>query len=61
MMMKHNEVLPTLNLETPGEGCEGLDYVMGSRPRSVPVSIVLKNSFAFGGINAALLCKKMDR
>ena len=60
MMMKHNEVLPTLNLETPGEGCEGLDYVMGSRPRSVPVSIVLKNSFAFGGINAALLCKKMD-
>ena len=57
LMMENSEIIPTLNLESPGEGCEDLDFVMKS-PRTAPVSTVLKNSFAFGGINAALLCKK---
>ena len=58
-MMKHSEVIPNLNLETPGEGCEGVDLVMGA-PRPASISVILKNSFAFGGINAALLCRKMQ-
>ncbi|HEV2148697.1 MAG TPA: beta-ketoacyl-ACP synthase II [Longimicrobiaceae bacterium] len=43
---------PTLNLETPGEGCD-LSYAVGEGA-CVPVRRVLSNSFGFGGINAAL-------
>ena len=56
-MMEHSEIIPTLNLESVGEECQGMDFVMGS-PRSAELSLILKNSFAFGGINASLLCKK---
>ncbi|HEU0079829.1 MAG TPA: beta-ketoacyl-ACP synthase II [Longimicrobiaceae bacterium] len=43
---------PTLNLESPGEGCD-LSYVTGEGA-CVPVRRALSNSFGFGGINAAL-------
>jgi 3-oxoacyl-[acyl-carrier-protein] synthase II len=43
---------PTLNLESPGEGCD-LSYVTG-QGSCVPVRRALSNSFGFGGINAAL-------
>ena len=56
-MMQESEIIPTLNLESPGEGCEGIDHVM-AEPRKKQLDLILKNSFAFGGINAALLCKK---
>ncbi len=46
-------VPPTLNLDTPGEGCD-LDYVTGSG-RDQVVRTVLSNSFGFGGINACLV------
>ena len=49
-------VPPTINLETPGEGCD-LDYVPGSA-REVPVRNALSNSFGFGGTNAALIFGK---
>ena len=54
-----NEWLPpTLNLEHPAEGCD-LDYIpcVGRRAR---VDVVLSNSFGFGGINAALVFKRVD-
>src|ERR1043165_4306661 len=49
---------PTLNLQTPAEGCD-LDYIpcVGRRER---VDAVLSNSFGFGGINAALVIKRVD-
>ena len=56
-MMKYSEIIPTLNLETVSEDCQGMDFVMGSQ-RPTELSVILKNSFAFGGINASLLCKK---
>ena len=56
-MMKHSEIIPTLNLEEVSEDCKGMDFVMGT-PRAAGISVILKNSFAFGGINASLLCKK---
>ena len=56
-MMEKSEIIPTLNLETAGEGCEGINFVTGS-PKKADISVILKNSFAFGGINASLLCKK---
>lgn len=45
-------VPPTLNLETPGEGCD-LDYNPGVG-KDVELKTVLTNSFGFGGINASL-------
>ncbi len=56
-MMNRSILLPTRNLETPGEGCKGLNYVMKS-PVKAETGLILKNSFAFGGINAALLCSR---
>jgi 3-oxoacyl-[acyl-carrier-protein] synthase II len=47
-------VPPTLNLVEPDDGC-GLDHVMGTARRGVDVRAVLKNSFGFGGHNAALV------
>ncbi|MGV3710783.1 MAG: beta-ketoacyl-ACP synthase II [Gemmatimonas sp.] len=46
---------PTLNLVTPGEGCD-LDYVPG-HGRELSPRTVLKNSFGFGGINASLVLR----
>ncbi|MEW5929109.1 MAG: beta-ketoacyl-ACP synthase II [Gemmatimonadota bacterium] len=43
---------PTLNLESPGEGCD-LSYVVGEGT-CLPVRRAVSNSFGFGGINAAL-------
>lgn len=49
---------PTLNFETPGEGCD-LDYMPGDG-RAARVDYILSNSFGFGGINAALVLKRAD-
>jgi len=51
-------VPPTLNLENPSEGTEGVDLVpLVARKRSVKA--VLNNSFGFGGTNASLVMKAM--
>ncbi len=44
---------PTINLETPGEGCD-LDYIPNVA-RNSKVDYVMSNSFGFGGHNASLL------
>ena len=49
---------PTLNLETPDDGCD-LDYIP-STGRDASVDCILSNSFGFGGINAALVLKRAD-
>ena len=49
---------PTLNLDNPSEGCEGVDLVPHqARPR--PIRAVLNNSFGFGGTNASLVMKQV--
>lgn len=55
-MAARSELLPTLNLEHPDEECGSLDLIRGIRPREI--RFFLKNSFAFGGINATLLCSR---
>lgn len=55
-MMARSELLPTLNLEHPAEECSGMDLVREIRPHEF--DFFLKNSFAFGGINATLLCSR---
>ncbi|UUR09138.1 beta-ketoacyl-ACP synthase II [Sphingomonas glaciei] len=49
-------VPPTLNLDTPDEGTEGVDLVP-HHAKKRPVTAVLNNSFGFGGTNASLIMK----
>ena len=49
---------PTISLETPDPECD-LDYVPNVA-RSVPMRIVMSNSFGFGGHNASLVFQKFD-
>jgi 3-oxoacyl-[acyl-carrier-protein] synthase II len=44
---------PTINLDTPGEGCV-LDYVPHTA-RQMPINYALSNSFGFGGTNGSLI------
>ena len=57
-MMEQGVVLPTRNLEHPAPECEGLWHVVRPEPRRLDV--VLKNSFAFGGINACLVLSRHE-
>jgi 3-oxoacyl-[acyl-carrier-protein] synthase II len=49
-------VPPTLNLDDPDEGTEGVDLVP-HKARKRPVRAALNNSFGFGGTNASLIVK----
>lgn len=56
-MMERSVVYPTLNLKAVAPDCGGIDHVL--QPRKKEIRTVLKNGFAFGGINAALVIKKL--
>lgn len=56
VMMRKRVIYPTLNLDVVASDCEGIDHV--TTPRSKEIRTILKNSFAFGGINAALVCRR---
>ena len=49
-------VPPTLNLDDPDEGTEGVDLVP-HKAKKRPVRAVLNNSFGFGGTNGSLVMK----
>lgn len=57
LALAHNWIPPTLNLDTPDPDCP-LDYVP-RHGRCANLQIVLTNSFGFGGINAALVLRKV--
>jgi 3-oxoacyl-[acyl-carrier-protein] synthase II len=56
LMMEKGVVYPTLNLDNVGTDCAGIKHIFRSEEKEI--NTILKNSFAFGGINAALICKK---
>lgn len=56
LCLRHDMVLPTINLETPDPSCD-LDYVPNVA-RKKAIDIALSNHFAFGGSNAALVLRK---
>ncbi|MXO96027.1 beta-ketoacyl-ACP synthase II [Erythrobacter aquimaris] len=59
LAIRDQVVPPTLNLEDPDEGTEGVDLVpLTAKKREVKAA--LNNSFGFGGTNASLIVKKVD-
>jgi 3-oxoacyl-[acyl-carrier-protein] synthase II len=52
-------VPPTLNLDDPDDGTEGVDLVP-HHARKREVRAALSNSFGFGGTNASVIFKKVD-
>jgi 3-oxoacyl-[acyl-carrier-protein] synthase II len=59
LAMRDQIAPPTLNLDNPSAGCEGVDLVPHkAKPRTIKA--VLNNSFGFGGTNASLVMKQVD-
>ncbi|MCF8044642.1 MAG: beta-ketoacyl-ACP synthase [Desulfarculaceae bacterium] len=56
-MMKRETVYPTLNLEKVDEDCRGVHHVRETINKKL--NTILKNCFAFGGINASLVVRKL--
>jgi len=56
-MMEQGVIYPTRNLEAVSPDCVGINHV--STPVKKEIRNLLKNGFAFGGINAALVCRKV--
>ncbi len=56
-MMEQGVIYPTRNLDAVSPDCGGIRHVL--QPFKKRVKTVLKNGFAFGGINAALVCRKL--
>jgi len=56
LAMRDNVVPPTLNLDNPSEGVEGINLVPHEAQQR-EVKAVLSNSFGFGGTNASVIMK----
>jgi 3-oxoacyl-[acyl-carrier-protein] synthase II len=54
LAMRDGVVPPTLNLDNPSDGCDGVDLVP-HKAKKRKVHAVLSNSFGFGGTNASLV------
>ncbi|MEW6993118.1 beta-ketoacyl-ACP synthase I [Colwelliaceae bacterium MEBiC 14330] len=56
LMMQHNFVAPSINVENLDEQAQGLDIV--TEKRDTELNLIMSNSFGFGGTNATLVMKK---
>jgi 3-oxoacyl-[acyl-carrier-protein] synthase II len=56
LALRDQVVPPTINLHTPGEGCD-LDYVPNIA-RPMTLEYALSNSFGFGGTNGSLIFRR---
>ncbi len=56
LALRDQVVPPTINLHTPGEGCD-LDYVPNTA-RKMSLEYTLSNSFGFGGTNGSLIFRR---
>jgi 3-oxoacyl-[acyl-carrier-protein] synthase II len=57
LALRDQIVPPTLNLNNPDEGANGLNLV-GLTSQKMPISYALSNGFGFGGVNASLLFRR---
>ena len=58
LAIRHCTVPPTANYTEADPECD-LDFVP-NEPRAMPIEVAVSNSFAFGGLNAALVVKRPD-
>ncbi len=56
LTLERQRIPPTINLCRPDPACD-LDYVPNFARSDGKLSAVMSNSFAFGGTNAALICR----
>jgi 3-oxoacyl-[acyl-carrier-protein] synthase II len=59
LVLKHDILPPTINLDNPDEECD-LDYIP-KVARKAAVTYAMTNSFGFGGTNASLILKKFNQ
>ncbi|HRW31000.1 MAG TPA: beta-ketoacyl-ACP synthase II, partial [Emcibacteraceae bacterium] len=57
LAMNRGEVPPTLNLDNPSEGIEGINLVPHEAQQKSGIKAVLSNSFGFGGTNASVIIR----
>jgi 3-oxoacyl-[acyl-carrier-protein] synthase II len=58
-MLREGWLAPTLNLARPDPACAELDYVMGG-PRAATARHAASHNFAFGGVNTALVFRRVE-
>jgi 3-oxoacyl-[acyl-carrier-protein] synthase II len=58
-MMRGGWFMPTLNLNNVDARCGDLDYVVNGG-RNLECEYVMKNNFAFGGVNTSLIFRRWD-
>ena len=56
LMLHHNFIAPSINIDNLDPAAEELDIV--TQPREQELNTVMSNSFGFGGTNATLVIKK---
>jgi 3-oxoacyl-[acyl-carrier-protein] synthase II len=56
LALRDGIVPPTMNLESPGDGCD-LDFVP-NKPRKLETEYAISNSFGFGGTNGCLVFRR---
>ncbi len=57
LALEQHTIPPTINLHVPDPECD-LDYVPGTARTGSELGAVMSNSFAFGGTNAVLICRR---
>ncbi|MDR0828116.1 MAG: beta-ketoacyl-[acyl-carrier-protein] synthase family protein [Desulfovibrio sp.] len=54
-MLRNGVLLPTLNLDNPDPQCGTVNLL--TTPKRQPVSVIVKNNFALGGVNCSLVLR----
>lgn len=57
MMMKNSLIIPGKNLDKPADDCSQIYHPLEIMDKDI--NQIIKNGFAFGGVNASLICKKI--